>query len=471
MKEPENFSIDEMRFILEYNYSNESETENYYSASWRYNDNNRNGYFYLSVAELSDQNLVEERLNQALENGICNQRNVSMDYDNSDDNQIAYVCKNIWRLAYDNQRVSSQTAWNYQNDAIVLWFNENKLFNLEFSFNNYYGCDSSEECERRDQENHRMKQEDLISSIDTLINNQMQWTSSGYLDYNSERVARYFLNYCSSQVVEQERPAGDWSCRFEPVICPEYGEQKQICVRWNQNIKKTETREATLNCNPGICSGCMVPRWFGDDWESKCIPYGFRLKQQNGWNYEIVKFSDNDEIGEGEANDFVIDYIDSEKVTISTYWNNQSYTLREGESTILDLSGFEDHNITLEIKMTVQEIIYQDYVNGTHKVLVQFDVVENQRSPANFNAYCEMNGKLEEQKADFAECQNNYECDSNLCSGGECIAIKKMINDAGALKSFGVKLLCRIASTLGVNEYDECLVGYLGDEVEVTPQG
>ncbi len=52
-----------------------------------------------------------------------------------------------------------------------------------------------------------------------------------------------------------------------------------------------------------------------------------------------------------------------------------------------------------------------------------------QNQPGEYKLYCDIDGELQVQKPDWASCQNSYECDSNLCSGGECTGINQMIKN------------------------------------------
>ena len=80
------------------------------------------------------------------------------------------------------------------------------------------------------------------------------------------------------------------------------------------------------------------------------------------------------------------------------------------------------------------------------------------------NAYCDADGTVNVQRGDWEKCQNNYECDSNLCSGHECTGINVMIASVSGYKSLGVRIVCRLGSIFGLTNYDECVVGYLGDD-------
>ena len=84
-----------------------------------------------------------------------------------------------------------------------------------------------------------------------------------------------------------------------------------------------------------------------------------------------------------------------------------------------------------------------------------------------YNLYCEMDGELREQNSkdsngNWATCQNNYECESNVCSSGECIEVADIIGQAGALKKLFFKVACKIFNPISDTEYNKCLINFLG---------
>lgn len=88
------------------------------------------------------------------------------------------------------------------------------------------------------------------------------------------------------------------------------------------------------------------------------------------------------------------------------------------------------------------------------------------------NMYCDIDGKLKEQKTtdsrgNWATCQNNYECESNLCSSGECVEIQKMLSDVSRFKSLGIRVFCKLAHLLNEENYNSCIYDFLGDEEPV----
>jgi len=191
------------------------------------------------------------------------------------------------------------------------------------------------------------------------------------IDYNDaplllrEIIGKYFDIYPSDLTAEECSPT--WECQTIPVICPEHGRQTKSCEDISDCGKDDVTSE--IDCQPGICSGCLVPKEYQDE-VVRCIPYSFRT--------------------------------------------------RLGESDV----------------------------------------------------YCDFDGRIKEQKTvdvegNLADCQNNYECWSNICSGGECIELTKMIEQSKGFKAVFVKVICKLAHLFSVGNYEECVA----DALDLTPDG
>lgn len=85
-----------------------------------------------------------------------------------------------------------------------------------------------------------------------------------------------------------------------------------------------------------------------------------------------------------------------------------------------------------------------------------------------FNAYCDFDGKVKQQKVkendgSWASCQNNYECESNLCSGGDCIEINDMLVKAEWFESIGTRIACWFSNMFGIQDFDQCVYEKLGE--------
>jgi hypothetical protein len=110
--------------------------------------------------------------------------------------------------------------------------------------------------------------------------------------------------------------------------------------------------------------------------------------------------------------------------------------------------------------LRVDRIVVGD--EGQENGYIEFSVLNVE------NSYCDIDGNIKTQKVkesdgSWASCQNNYECDSNLCSSGECVEINDGINQIGKFKGIFVKALCRITNPLSEEGYDQCLSEYLGE--------
>ena len=79
-----------------------------------------------------------------------------------------------------------------------------------------------------------------------------------------------------------------------------------------------------------------------------------------------------------------------------------------------------------------------------------------------YKLYCDIDGELENQKPDWQECDNSYECDSNQCSGGECIGIIQMIQNTAKFKVAAIKFVCRLFNLLSPQDYQDCLAEFMG---------
>lgn len=253
---------------------------------------------------------------------------------------------------------------------------------------------------------------------------------------------------------------GSWACEIKPAVCPPHGTQTEVCQRYNGELGRRETKEAKLDCSPGACSGCYVPKWFKALDNNKCIPYGFRFEKKVG----AVGFVERREHTtlRGENEDYVLNVLSEENAVLTLFGRGGikiNYTLVEKEELEVEiftgrgLGTFsiyvEDINYIEGGESDVEAVIFAKYLGERIDVL---------------NAYCDADGTVNVQRGDWEKCQNNYECDSNLCSGHECTGINVMIASVSGYKSLGVRIVCRLGSIFGLTNYDECVVGYLGDD-------
>mgnify|MGYP006414368851 FL=1 len=99
-------------------------------------------------------------------------------------------------------------------------------------------------------------------------------------------------------------------------------------------------------------------------------------------------------------------------------------------------------------------------------IIVGYSGVRN--VPVIMNAYCDIDGRVKEQrtknsKGNWANCQNNYECASNVCSSGECIEVVDMIANANIFKRVAIKFWCRFTNIFSSNEYNQCVYDLIGE--------
>ena len=494
---PRHLMIENLFWELVYNHTyvdSYDSTRNSY-ASWRYSNSNNYGSEYsyadVSVAELTDEQQVEEHLKWALESQLCDKERVYSKDRDEEDYETVYLCKNLWRIANEAQNTPQRDAWSYQNDVVAIWFNGNNFFSMEFSTNNYNDCIDSESCQRREQETQRRRQEDLIEAFDRMRDNGAEWVGNGNLDYRQRQFVNAFLQGCGSDIEGPEGYLGSWACKLEPAVCPPHGQQTEICTRWNENLNEREKREMTLDCSPGICSGCYVPKWFGSIGDNKCIPYGFRFEHAFDSFDEAFYNEEYDEIVVSDFNDDFRDGMLRVEVTgedsLSVYFNKVKFEAGieesvysisispdevSGDYDIYRISSGDKANITFKefaganeekLSIALGDIEYDSEEPNASVVSIIVGFSGTRNRPLTMNAYCDINGRVKEQKTQpWESCQNNYECESNLCSYGECVDLKGIADQANQVKVFFVRILCRIGNMFDDEDYAQCVNNNLG---------
>jgi hypothetical protein len=268
-----------------------------------------------------------------------------------------------------------------------------------------------------------------------------------------------------------------WNCKTEPVICPPHGYQTQICVAWSQKENQEIKRENQISCSPGICAGCMTPRWLGGN-ENKCIPYGFRFMQKAQWEWGLIKeIVDQDPLSVAGA-------LNEEDLGLEVYPNqtallyvgdwNATFYLQIG--AIIDITPYLDKYFgeNIESTMTVDEILYDSVDYNNSKIIVTFTFREygSKIVVPEINLYCDIDGWVKQQKtkegSEWAKCQNNYECESNICSYGECVDLKGIVEQANVFKGTFIKVVCKLSNLFDIDDYSQCVWKYLGEEVSTT---
>jgi len=325
-----------------------------------------------------------------------------------------------------------------RDQEAILWFNENTVVIIVtgVEYGGYGGYNK------------------IITNVDSFIASIQDNEFESLFDYSSEnyqvirKIALDLLPKCPSVI--SESCLSQWERKVEPSVCPEYGTQT-IIVRdryrcTDKIIKQTKT------CSPRICSGCYIPRWLGYNFgyeteDNICIPYTIRMAYEDK--------QDADRLYTDESLDEVIltclnDY--TAKLNLISTNFNKEYILTEGSEYTIEEDYFGE-----EIRFIVKKI----------------NCLEGQRNYADitllesFNGYCDIDGLIKEQKkkdsqGSWAKCQNNYECDSNLCSGGECVEVNDAIKEASTFKGLFIRVFCRLAHIFNEENYNVCIGDYLG---------
>ncbi|MEK6859629.1 MAG: hypothetical protein AABX54_02330 [Nanoarchaeota archaeon] len=462
---PEDISIYDQTYQANdwnYNYSswmwinNQEEKYNEYSASWSSYDNDKNSYVNTRLMIFDNKNIdlnnwIKERTNYP----VC-KINTYWNYDTSKEN-IIYICN--WDILNNKQDLN-----NYQYKSRgIFWANNNVVVQIYVSSGRSL----------TDDEVNKIALKRVNDLLNDLKNNEGK-----YIDYDNFDVsylARNFidlsLKYCGSDLKEpviegtNQTCSPSWQCKIEPVICPEYGYQKKTCIDYWCNQEK---REEQIYCSPGLCSGCYKPRYYSlesRNTDNICIPYGTRFVFKKGESLKIPEWEINREgyfnltiLNENEG---VISLVQSIPITLVV--NGQTFNGEIGESMnfyegtsydvdykIKDGSRYEENKITALVK----DVHYSENPDERY---VEIRMGEN-----DFNAYCNYDGNIYEQKmvdsqGNWATCQNNYECESNLCSSGECVEITKMIQEVKGFKSTFVKIFCKLAHLFSIENYEQCV--------------
>ncbi len=128
--------------------------------------------------------------------------------------------------------------------------------------------------------------------------------------------------------------------------------------------------------------------------------------------------------------------------------------MKAGESVRIQLPMW-DASIR-EVILYLNDVTYISEGNAENSVSVSILWTKN------FNAYCDIDGIVKPQKeklsdGTWASCQNNYECDSNFCSSGECIEIRDAIKRSKGIVSLFVRVLCRLGNIFNETKYNQCI--------------
>jgi len=456
--------------------NNKEEKYNRYSASWSWNSkaapqNNDLDYYYVNY----DLEVFDNKAIDLSEYASWNSRDpgckVSSHYIDGKEN-IYYICN--WNALSNKQ----DGDLNYKsNNRQIFWYNDNIAVRMYI----YWGE------ELTDAQATKLSEQRLNELINNLQNNGYKYLD--WQDFNINWPASNEI-YTSIRLCNSDQKGsglGDWSCKTEPIICPPHGQQTRICNAWNPETQEYETQTSIMGCNPGICSGCMVPVWFGSKWDSKCIPYGFRFEQKEGNKNKITQGDIIEEIitennmpavfninSDGSASVKILRDIDMTNISngeISSFLfviDGAEFRGKAGESLVI-YPGYHTFDVTYYDSMG--KVVYKGreefnlnrivYLENNSQSYLEFI------SEYSYNAYCDIDGWVKQQKSkqydgEWARCQNNYECDSNICSSGECIELKDIVREVNAFKAGFVKLICRLSNLFSTDGYNQCVYEYLG---------
>ncbi|MEI6058361.1 MAG: hypothetical protein WCP89_01180, partial [archaeon] len=367
-----------------------------YSAGWYSNQGNQWLQPYYSVHVFADGIKASEYLDQMMSWGnLCSSEELE---NTNGEKQVVYKCS-----YYDKNTDSN----NNNNNLVTYWANENVLV----EFRGYIGELNSPEAE------NRMAQNKLLDFVRKLEGDNYGRGISNYLPWNFEMLIRKDLSTCNSELKMTINPQTNeicsscWQCKIEPAVCPPHGYQQKTCT---DSCCDQPKKEESVYCSPGICAGCIIPRWIGGS-ENICMPYGFRFGKQSS-------DSDNERLVEGESMEYSLDIVSANSAILIIHYGgvNQSYELLLNQETYIKLPEWDSSISSVSIKVT--NIVKAESADEKGYV----DAIMT--ATKTYNAYCDVNGMVNEQKkkqydGSWESCQNSYECDSNLCSGGECIEI------------------------------------------------
>ncbi|PIN93937.1 hypothetical protein COU54_01070 [Candidatus Pacearchaeota archaeon CG10_big_fil_rev_8_21_14_0_10_31_24] len=283
--------------------------------------------------------------------------------------------------------------------------------------------------------------EEIITSLRN--NNFKNFNGVGKGSKSEDTFLYGYLDSCSSDVSQDISCFPDIEQKVEPSICPESGYQNIIirdlnkCSDWDgRNVIRDR-----IECSPGICSGCIVPRWMGyNNDDNVCIPYSTRLGFEKSDNNRI--FASSYMGGSGYAIDFVEENDGQVYVNITSY---EDYAFVR-EFKLYPYGEIYDVNIEGDDTLTVRIENINFVSPGSSENYADISVIEG------FDAYCNYDGNVKRQKGDDATCQNNYECFSNECSAGYCVnTYTTVVKNAGLLK----QIWCRMANIPGFGGTDE----------------
>ena len=398
-----------------------------YSAGW--SAKIWENWYYLGYnVNVFDSGDIENYLNGLLNWQLCRSEKLG--------SSVVYICS-----YYEESQNPENT------NARIYWVNENKLFEVYTHISGEWNSEILTQ----------VRIYKLVEFTEKLKNNYYDYVYAS-IPYPIENILRKDLGSCPSELVGVINPytnetcSSCWNCKIEPVICPEYGRQTRTCV---DECCNQEKKEEQIYCSPGICSGCYVPRWLESS-DNICIPYGTRFKQIIGTQQQPIEEQEKIELYTNySGSDYKLEIISQEDATLTLYGKESTpyiYNLTLGQDTDVEIPDWAEEISKL--------VITTDYI-GTDYVDITVTVKGYQSAPFQIKAYCNYDGRIYQQKGDWGECQNNYECESNACSSEECIGIVQMIVNSKSLKARAVKFFCKLFHLISQENYEQCVVDIL----------
>jgi hypothetical protein len=315
-----------------------------------------------------DTSLVRTALNNISRSGLCKQVSVGLGDGSS---ELVYLCKNLWSIS---KGIKVENTG--EEDVFVIWFKGGRVFVLDSANKDYdpSRCNSYSECLAFESVKPRYSQAEIHETVSSLATSGVGYSGDISVDWYTLELAKYFLSACGSDVEATKDAIAvsqNWSCYFQPEICPKEGFRMEICNRFNTTINAIETRENKFDCTydpssssvdgyMGCDSGCSVPEWFFSKADKGCVPFGYRF--------------------DVKVNDIDICVVDSEDCP-----DDAANKLKK----IWLLSG-------------------------------DFDLSEGE-----FSLYCDADGEIKKQKGESEDekdisCSNDYECFSGICVSDKC---------------------------------------------------
>ena len=422
-----------------------------YGASWTldYQDGGEYGYGYIqkgvSVFETGFE--TSKIMSNYLQNNLCQIQSFST---NDEPESRLYICN--WNV-YNKGVHLDQYSWESRE---IFWTHKNVLVRFSLGFGSYLTDDQISKIVEK-------QTNKFLASLSSNNPKYLGWEDFS-LDGPFANQVFEGVSLCSSDIPE-DVCSPQWQCITEPSVCPEYGYQTQKCVDYSC---KSPEISSQISCNPGICSGCLVPKWFESDslGNNRCIPYGFRFESQIGWDTQIKGGNEfvNLTVDESSNEEGVILSI-SPKGIASLHvddWNNQTYNFREGDTVIVNVTGWDSD--FADLSFFAEKVVYNAEDEEKSYVILKFTYNYFNQIEKFVNAYCDIDGNVKPQKnmgnnsSSQIKCQNNYECVSNQCSNGVCIDLGVQIEtQSNFFKSLGCRILNVVS--FGSVDYDQCLSG------------